>query len=100
MTRAAPSSPSAPPSAEPAASPPGRPPGVRALIRAVGGPRYVVALAVDSIGAGLLRPFLLLYGIDVLHLAALTADRKSTRLNSSHTIISYAVFCLDRKSVV
>ena len=27
-------------------------------------------------------------------------DRKSTRLNSSHTSISYAVFCLDRKSVV
>src|SRR5438034_1408655 len=23
-----------------------------------------------------------------------TADRKSTRLNSSHTVISYAVFCL------
>ena len=45
-------------------------PGVRALVRAVGGPRYVVALGVDSIGAGLLRPFLLLYGIGVLHLAA------------------------------
>src|SRR3954449_12519606 len=29
-----------------------------------------------------------------------TCDRKSTRLNSSHTLISYAVFCLDRKSVV
>ena len=27
-------------------------------------------------------------------------DRKSTRLNSSHKRISYAVFCLDRKSVV
>ena len=27
-------------------------------------------------------------------------DRKSTRLNSSHVAISYAVFCLDRKSVV
>src|SRR3954465_3834231 len=25
------------------------------------------------------------------------ADRKSTRLNSSHTIISYAVFCLKKK---
>src|SRR5947207_9103492 len=24
----------------------------------------------------------------------LTLDRKSTRLNSSHTVISYAVFCL------
>src|SRR4051795_891826 len=25
-------------------------------------------------------------------------DRKSTRLNSSHTLISYAVFCLKKKS--
>src|SRR5438034_7020347 len=29
-------------------------------------------------------------------IAALT-DRKSTRLNSSHTVISYAVFCLKKK---
>src|SRR5476649_1582564 len=27
----------------------------------------------------------------------LQADRKSTRLNSSHTVISYAVFCLKNK---
>src|SRR5947207_9160078 len=26
-----------------------------------------------------------------------TTDRKSTRLNSSHTVISYAVFCLKKK---
>src|SRR5438034_4625112 len=26
-----------------------------------------------------------------------TIDRKSTRLNSSHTVISYAVFCLKKK---
>src|SRR3954463_12627396 len=26
-------------------------------------------------------------------------DRKSTRLNSSHTIISYAVFCLKKKNL-
>jgi MFS family permease len=78
MTSSAPSSPPAPLSPEPAASSPGRKPGVRALVRAVGGPRYVVALAVDSIGAGLLRPFLLLYGIEVLHLAALTAGLAMT----------------------
>src|SRR5438132_4011086 len=28
---------------------------------------------------------------------AAQADRKSTRLNSSHTVISYAVFCLKKK---
>src|SRR5438034_1628698 len=27
-------------------------------------------------------------------------DRKSTRLNSSHTVISYAVFCLKKKNNV
>src|SRR5256885_12366419 len=29
--------------------------------------------------------------------AAQTGDRKSTRLNSSHLVISYAVFCLKKK---
>src|SRR2546426_7296798 len=29
--------------------------------------------------------------------AATRADRKSTRLNSSHLVISYAVFCLKKK---
>src|SRR5689334_23680813 len=28
------------------------------------------------------------------------ADRKSTRLNSSHSSISYAVFCLKKKRVI
>src|SRR5260221_3561686 len=34
------------------------------------------------------------------HLTGLTihGDRKSTRLNSSHTVISYAVFCLKKKN--
>src|SRR5260221_4547901 len=27
-------------------------------------------------------------------------DRKSTRLNSSHTVISYAVFCLKKKNTI
>src|SRR5438034_6602402 len=31
------------------------------------------------------------------HHAAASGDRKSTRLNSSHTVISYAVFCLKKK---
>ena len=44
--------------------------GARALLRATGGPRYAVALLVDSFGNGMLRPFLLLYGIDVMRLSA------------------------------
>src|SRR5256885_5067312 len=31
-------------------------------------------------------------------LGARAADRKSTRLNSSHLVISYAVFCLKKKN--
>ncbi|MFE2148326.1 MFS transporter, partial [Streptomyces sp. NPDC059456] len=41
-----------------------------ALVRACGGPRYAVAVAVDALGTGLLRPFLLLYGVTVLGLSA------------------------------
>src|SRR5690554_6987406 len=32
-----------------------------------------------------------------IYLASSLADRKSTRLNSSHVRISYAVFCLKKK---
>ncbi|MCO5968334.1 MFS transporter [Actinoallomurus soli] len=58
-----------------------RPRQIRALdlVRAFGGARYAVAVAVDALGTGLLRPFLVLYGVAVLRLpvplagAALTA---------------------------
>src|SRR5256885_11898453 len=33
-----------------------------------------------------------------LSMAFSTIDRKSTRLNSSHLVISYAVFCLKKKN--
>src|SRR5258708_17077435 len=39
-------------------------------------------------------PFELSYQVDVAN----AIDRKSTRLNSSHQIISYAVFCLKKKT--
>src|SRR5690349_23663823 len=35
--------------------------------------------------------------VDVAGRQAMYADRKSTRLNSSHVEISYAVFCLKKK---
>ena len=44
----------------------------------------------------------LVVGVEVvrlLHVDADEADRKSTRLNSSHTVISYAVFCLKKKII-
>src|SRR5256885_4568081 len=33
----------------------------------------------------------------VLDVGTVAGDRKSTRLNSSHLVISYAVFCLKKK---
>src|SRR5438034_8206274 len=35
---------------------------------------------------------------DKLSIQVHPEDRKSTRLNSSHTVISYAVFCLKKKT--
>src|SRR5256885_8976007 len=35
-----------------------------------------------------------------LHELQLPGDRKSTRLNSSHLVISYAVFCLKKKNTI
>src|SRR3712207_9499772 len=35
-----------------------------------------------------------------LRLSGITLDRKSTRLNSSHANISYAVFCLKKKNAI
>src|SRR5256885_8127544 len=38
------------------------------------------------------------HGVDALGVEELPGgDRKSTRLNSSHLVISYAVFCLKKK---
>src|SRR5690625_5881355 len=38
------------------------------------------------------------YDVEKLVLLAPARDRKSTRLNSSHVAISYAVFCLKKKN--
>src|SRR2546426_7276159 len=35
--------------------------------------------------------------VDLIVLDVMLPDRKSTRLNSSHLVISYAVFCLKKK---
>src|SRR5260221_9082086 len=57
----------------------------------------------DRIQAGVVdladcRPFFEVNVQDPAHLPQRT-DRKSTRLNSSHTVISYAVFCLKKKNI-
>src|SRR3712207_6878404 len=54
-------------------------------------------------GPSLLRhvlpPFTLVRGA-TLALPKCSGDRKSTRLNSSHANISYAVFCLKKKNIL
>src|SRR3712207_7333795 len=53
--------------------------------------RVTLVLRVVDVGGGLVPTERLL----VLH--RVVGDRKSTRLNSSHANISYAVFCLKKK---
>src|SRR3712207_7813741 len=67
------------------------------LLRAKGGRRVVRRLHEVP---GLLRQRHPTVGVEVLQIlvqADLRLDRKSTRLNSSHANISYAVFCLKKK---
>src|SRR2546427_8584432 len=45
------------------------------------------------------RYFLHLVPHDLADAELRAADRKSTRLNSSHSQISYAVFCLKKKNI-
>src|SRR5256885_4429640 len=44
--------------------------------------------------------FVIPFGRFVDQLCFIVQDRKSTRLNSSHLVISYAVFCLKKKKIV
>src|SRR5205814_9627184 len=60
-------------------------PASRVLARELGVARQVVVAAYEDLAAS-------------GHLTGRTGDRKSTRLNSSHLGISYAVFCLKKKS--
>src|SRR2546430_12664072 len=61
-----------------------RPPGPRRMGRVGRGHRGLLGGCEQAVGGG-------------GHRGAGEADRKSTRLNSSHSQISYAVFCLQKK---
>src|SRR3712207_8528636 len=52
---------------------------------------------VESFGYRLVEPDGRRMRPDLLAAAGVAGDRKSTRLNSSHANISYAVFCLKKK---
>src|SRR3712207_8411132 len=53
--------------------------------------------ALDALGSAISRARMLGSGHDFTK-TLLILDRKSTRLNSSHANISYAVFCLKKKN--
>src|SRR5690625_2198172 len=57
--------------------------------------RFYVATDAGRSGMSHSYPEIATAALDYLH--AIGGDRKSTRLNSSHVAISYAVFCLKKK---
>src|SRR5207253_4027637 len=67
----------------------------REVARAAHEPRHAFADGVEHLARGGARGELLAVGGKV---RKLRVDRKSTRLNSSHVAISYAVFCLKKKN--
>src|SRR5260221_8078087 len=54
-------------------------------------------LAAHHVRQQIVEPPALGAGRDPRVIARTMTDRKSTRLNSSHTVISYAAFCLKKK---
>src|SRR5438034_1759426 len=67
----------------------------------IGSSANVFRMSISSVpwtrSLGLSGINLLPLGYQEEHTLLLLVDRKSTRLNSSHTVISYAVFCLKKK---
>src|SRR5258708_22772919 len=64
--------------------------------------QVIEAFPYDTAPRWLVRDRDAIYGDEFRHRVAIdgitiSKDRKSTRLNSSHQIISYAVFCLKKK---
>src|SRR2546427_8436369 len=63
-------------------------------------PIVKLAIAGGNAAIGYVRKHAKEYGVnpDRIGILGFSADRKSTRLNSSHSQISYAVFCLKKKN--
>src|SRR5256885_12222234 len=69
--------------------------------------KFLIQQLTDIPGASDLGALLVDVAAAVKAISAMTAkgalaeiDRKSTRLNSSHLVISYAVFCLKKKTII
>src|SRR5438034_5166665 len=75
--------------------------GEQCVLQCVGGGAIVMrdlerACVCDRCAVGLLVSGI----VRVVDHEPASLDRKSTRLNSSHTVISYAVFCLKKKKKI
>src|SRR3712207_8663909 len=70
--------------------------GLGVVVLGLGVLGLVLGLGVVVLGLGVLG---LVLGLGVVVLGLGVLDRKSTRLNSSHANISYAVFCLKKKKI-
>src|SRR2546426_8166393 len=57
----------------------------------------LIDMAMPDSPAAIRRVAVAAPGAKVVSLSVREGDRKSTRLNSSHLVISYAVFCLKKK---
>src|SRR5699024_11320924 len=55
----------------------------------------LLPMAIGILGASHFLPYLWIYNSKTYGIFTIIKDRKSTRLNSSHVSISYAVFCLN-----
>src|SRR5438874_3600011 len=67
---------------------------IAALVTSRNSPLFSVVAVSVAFGSGCLS-----LGLQRAAVASLEGDRKSTRLNSSHVEISYAVFCLKKKMI-
>src|SRR2546428_5587534 len=74
--------------------------GVQEVFDSAGGFRraaVIVDLFLDFVRQGRIEDRRLVLGVERRRQVPIDEDRKSTRLNSSHDQISYAVFCLKKK---
>src|SRR5438876_4448059 len=57
----------------------------------------MAAKVTEAVAARRARDFVIIARTNAMRASTMDEDRKSTRLNSSHPSISYAVFCLKKK---